>query len=364
MHGPSARRMARRMAHARALRLAARVLLTGVSRVRVHARTASGSRSNSPLTRVVPCTCIQPIETLLWRAIRAAPACSRTRRPSPPPATGSQDPLGHRSPRSVATARQSACRHESLHASGSARAALPPNTCLVRPGRAAVRVYACAMCVSRLHRPLSRRRAGRVSGSYSVSTRTRLAIVFFPAATLPTGQGVSDRPWLTSPFPLPFHPDKATKMKPVPEKIFARIWALSCPSHSGWHGPGHGPGHGNSEARWSDGVRTQRDAPGRGPRCHCGPARPALVALRAAATSARVPRAHPRCRRARAVKPCRPGAHGPASARPGKGASEHGQANNGAWLNNDTWPRADGQVVAGRTGAARPRTRSRTMWPS
>ena len=218
MHGPSARRMARRMAHARALRLAARVLLTGVSRVRVHARTASGSRSNSPLTRVVPCTCIQPIETLLWRAIRAAPACSRTRRPSPPPATGSQDPLGHRSPRSVATARQSACRHESLHASGSARAALPPNTCLVRPGRAAVRVCACAMCVSRLHRPLSRRRAGRVGGSYSVSTRTRLAIVFFPAATLPTGQGVSDRPWLTSPFPLPFHPDKATENETGPGK--------------------------------------------------------------------------------------------------------------------------------------------------
>ena len=98
MHGPSARRMARRMAHARALRLAARVLLTGVSRVRVHARTASCIRSNSPLTRVVPCTCIQPIETLLWRAICAAPACSRTRRPSPPPATGSQD---HRSPRSA-----------------------------------------------------------------------------------------------------------------------------------------------------------------------------------------------------------------------------------------------------------------------
>ena len=135
-----------------------------------------------------------------------------------------------------------------------------------------------------------------------------------------------------------------------------------CPSHSGWHGPGHGPGHGNSEARWSDGVRTQRDAPGRGPRCHCGTVRPALVALRAAATSA--PRAHPRCRRAGAVKPCRSGAHGPAGARPGKGASEHGQANNDAWLNNDTWPRADGQVVGGRTGAARPRTRSRTMWPS
>ena len=196
MHGPSARRMARRMAHARALRLAARVLLTGVSRVRVHARTASCIRSNSPLTRVVPCTCIQPIEALLWRAICAAPACSRTRRPSPPPATGSQDPLGHRSPRSVATARQSACRHESLHASGSARAALPPNTYLVRPGHAAVRVFACAMCVSRLHRPLSRRRAGRVGGSYSVSTRTRLAIVFFPAATLPTGRGCADRPWL------------------------------------------------------------------------------------------------------------------------------------------------------------------------
>jgi hypothetical protein len=34
------------------------------------------------------------------------------------------------------------------------------------------------------------------------------------------------------------------------------------------------------------------------------------------------------------------------------------------WLNNDTWPRADGQVVGGRTGAARPRTSSRTMWPS
>ena len=218
MHGPSARRMARRMAHARALRLAARVLLTGVSRVRVHARTASCIRSNSPLTRVVPCTCIQPIEALLWRAICAAPACSRTRRPSPPPATGSQDPLGHRSPRSVATARQSACRHESLHASGSARAALPPNTCLVRPGRAAVRVCACAMCVSRLHRPLSRRRAGRVGGSYSVSTRTRLAIVFFPAATLPTGRGCADRPWLTSPFPLPFHPDKATENETGPGK--------------------------------------------------------------------------------------------------------------------------------------------------
>jgi hypothetical protein len=114
--------------------------------------------------------------------------------------------------------------------------------------------------------------------------------------------------------------------------------------------------------RMVDGVRTRRDAPGRGPRCHCGTARPAIVALRAAATSA--PRAHPRCRRAGAVKPCRSGAHGPAGARPGKGASEHGQANNDAWLNNDTWPRADGQVVGGRTGAARPRTRSRTMWPS
>jgi len=31
---------------------------------------------------------------------------------------------------------------------------------------------------------------------------------------------------------------------------------------------------------------------------------------------------------------------------------------------NDPWPRADGQVVGGRTGAARPRTSSRTMWPS
>ena len=86
--------------------------------------------------------------------------------------------------------------------------------------------------------------------------------------------------------------------------------------------------------RMVDGVRTRRDAPGRGPRCHCGTARPAIVALRAAATSA--PRAHPRCRRAGAVKPCRSGAHGPAGARPGKGASEHGQANNDAWLNNDT----------------------------
>lgn len=60
----------------------------------------------------------------------------------------------------------------------------------------------------------------------------------------------------------------------------------------------------------------------------------------------------------------RPGAHGPEGSRPGKGASAHGQASNGAWLNNDPWPWADGQVVDGRTGAARPCTSSRTMWPS
>ena len=60
----------------------------------------------------------------------------------------------------------------------------------------------------------------------------------------------------------------------------------------------------------------------------------------------------------------RPGAHGPEGSRPGKGASAHGQASNGAWLNNDPWPWADGQVVDGRTGAARSCTSSRTMWPS
>ena len=60
----------------------------------------------------------------------------------------------------------------------------------------------------------------------------------------------------------------------------------------------------------------------------------------------------------------RPGAHDPEGARPGKGASAHGQASNGEWLNNDPWPRADGQVVDGGTGAVRPCTSSRTMWPS
>ena len=119
-------------------------------------------------------------------------------------------------------------------------------------------------------------------------------------------------------------------------------------------------------------VRTPRDAPGRGgilrgtDDTSCTPGR--------CGGGARTRRGGRRERgapgrggildRARVVKPCRPGAHGPEGARPGNGASVHGQASNGAWSNQDTWPRADGQVVGGRTGAGRPLTRSRNMWPS